>query len=217
MKHDAAFLAAESSSRAAVFQNQLDGCAHALAALFQSVPLSVGASNLKRPADKPFAVALDDPSEFIPHWESIARSLVDSQVRKFGLAAPVLVVEFAYPELGHPPASYINRSCDKPRLLNMTGREGIRSVHRSCLQSSRWRSEHLHFHECCQRLRRRWAYLFHIAGRYRIADCKSLDLLPPDAGENRVREVIHLPPLQNAPAISAVHLRTEAPSRNSSK
>ena len=56
---------------APVFQNQLDGSAQAFTALFYAAPLPVGAWNLWRPGNKPFAVSLNDRCEFVPHGMSI--------------------------------------------------------------------------------------------------------------------------------------------------
>jgi hypothetical protein len=60
---------------AAIFQNQLNRSAQAFTALFQAATLPIGAGNFRRPGNKPFAVALNDRSEFIPHGTSIDRKL----------------------------------------------------------------------------------------------------------------------------------------------
>ena len=64
---------AAKSVLAAIFQNQLDGGAKVCAAFFDAVPLPVGAGNLRRPSDKPFAIAFDHSCEFVPHGTSIDR------------------------------------------------------------------------------------------------------------------------------------------------
>ncbi len=59
---------------AAIFEDQLDRCAKTLSALLQGTALPIGSGDLRRPSDKPFAIALDYGSEFVPHAMSIARN-----------------------------------------------------------------------------------------------------------------------------------------------
>jgi hypothetical protein len=66
-----------------VLQNQLDGRAQAFTAFFHAASLSVGAGNLRRPADKPIAVSLNDRSEFVSHGKSIDPKRLPQAGRRF--------------------------------------------------------------------------------------------------------------------------------------
>jgi len=58
---------------AAIFQDQLNSRTQAFATLFHAMPLAICARNLRRPGDKPIAVALNNRCEFVPHGRSIER------------------------------------------------------------------------------------------------------------------------------------------------